>query len=224
MMMNTRQPWRLSAVALLFAPAMFAATVSMTLTSAGGNISNGVYVNPYTASINGVSTQVICDDYVDDSYIGESWTADVHTLSDLTNTRWGSQPGLYNEAAWLSIQLLGTSDAATRAAISFAIWGVFVGQAITDFGGPSSAAQTWLNNAASHAQDHFDNVLIYTPNTSYPITCDGHACANTPPQEFLVVRTPEAPAAAFLGLNLAALGALVLFIRRRSFQSPALRA
>src|SRR5258708_38726044 len=132
MMMNTRQPWRLSAIALLFAPAMFAATVSMTLTSAGGNISNGVYVNPYTASINGVSTTVICDDYVDDSYVGESWTADVHTLSDLTNTRWGPQATqLYNEAAWLSIQLLASNDASTRAAISFPIWGVFVGQSIT---------------------------------------------------------------------------------------------
>ena len=93
MMMNTRQPWRLSAVALLFAPAMFAATVSMTLTSAGGNISNGVYVNPYTASINGVSTTVICDDYVDDSYVGESWTADVHTLSDLNQHPMGLAAG-----------------------------------------------------------------------------------------------------------------------------------
>jgi len=42
-------------------------------------------------------------------------------------------PGRYNEAAWLSIQLLGTSDAANKGlAISFCESGVFQsGQAIT---------------------------------------------------------------------------------------------
>src|SRR5262249_46017591 len=99
-----------------------------------------------------------------------TWTAQVHTLSDLSNTLWGPHPDLYNEAAWLSLQLLTTSDPTTRAAISFAIWGVFVPQAITDYG---PAAQTWLNSATAHTHDTFSNVFIYTPDTSYPITCAG---------------------------------------------------
>lgn len=52
----------------------FATTVSVDLTSpgsslAGTNVLNGVYVGAYTATINGVSTPVICDDFSDDSYI-----------------------------------------------------------------------------------------------------------------------------------------------------------
>src|SRR5262249_41929699 len=123
-----------------------------------------------------------------------------------------------NEAACLSLQLLATSDPTTRAAISFAIWGVFVPQAITDYG---PAAQSWLNSAMAHTHDTFSNVFIYTPDTSYPITCNGGLCEHTPPQEFIVVRPPEAPSFAFLALDLVAFAAVVLLFRRRSPQTAA---
>ena len=56
-------------------------SVQMTLTAppSGGVLwNNQVYVDPYTATINGVqSVPVICDDFTDDTYSWESWTANV---------------------------------------------------------------------------------------------------------------------------------------------------
>ena len=72
-----------SAATLLFlAPSALAdGTATMTLTGAGINSLDGVLIGPYTATINGVSTPVICDDYGDESYIPEAWTAYVSALS-----------------------------------------------------------------------------------------------------------------------------------------------
>ena len=54
-----------------------AAPVNMTLTGAGSNVLAGVYIGPYTALINGQSFNVICDDFLAETYLNESWTANV---------------------------------------------------------------------------------------------------------------------------------------------------
>ncbi len=57
-----------------------ASSACMNLLNAGytGGFA-GVYVGPYTASINGgTPTAVICDDYLDESYVPEYWTADIY--------------------------------------------------------------------------------------------------------------------------------------------------
>lgn len=67
----------------------FALADSMTLTSASSNVMAGVYVGGYTANINGISTIVICDDFKDDSFINESWTATMNSPGSLGSTIWG---------------------------------------------------------------------------------------------------------------------------------------
>src|SRR5438552_4612156 len=86
-----------------------------TLTSAGKNVCDGVYISPYFATVNGATnTPIVGDDFRDDSYLNNSWTADIQPFSNLSNsfanTAWGAVPGvtlkLYEEAAWLTMALL----------------------------------------------------------------------------------------------------------------------
>src|ERR1700691_2444139 len=89
---------------LCIAPSAFADTASMDLTGAGSNVMDGVYIGPYTATINGVSTPVICDDFADESYIGEAWTANISTFADsLANVKFTAAPETanYEEASYL---------------------------------------------------------------------------------------------------------------------------
>lgn len=207
----------------------FGDTVNITLTSAGSNVLAGVYVNPYTATINGVSSTVICDDFSADTYIGESWTADVHTFGDLSNTKFGKMygaaaEGLYNQAAWLSLQLLSTSNNTVRRAISYAIWGTMDANAMAYLASkaPSYVAATtsWMNQAQTQtfSAGQFSNFLIYTPNLNYPITCNGGPCPTIPPQELLAIRASESSAVMLLVFNLMAVAAIAVVFRRRLVQ------
>lgn len=203
-----------AAAVLLFAPSALADTASMLLTGVGPNgAMGGVFVGPYVGTINGVSTPIVCDDYVDESYLNESWTANVTTLADLTGIKWGGLSNattLYEEAAWLTGKL-ATASPSQAGDIQFAIWAIFDPSAIN---GLSSGDQLVVEGLVTQAQSQtfwtgeFANILIYTANTSDPILCNGQACANTPPQEF-IVQTPEPGAAMLLlvGLSVIAIGA-----------------
>jgi hypothetical protein len=198
MMRTTRNLWlALGAVLLCFAPcALGQGQVNIDLTSAGNNVMDGVYVGPYNATVNGKSTQIICDDFVDDSYVGESWTANVTTLSNLNGTKWGGMANatqLYDEAAWLATQMLSpvySGNATQVGYLAYALWAVFQPSAVKSWLGATSptwlAVQGWLNFAAAQhfTPNEFANFFLYTPNLSDPITCNGGKCATTPPQEF----------------------------------------
>ena len=50
----------------------------MTLTGLGqGNVMAGVDTSLYAGTINGTPTTIICDDFADDSFMNESWQANV---------------------------------------------------------------------------------------------------------------------------------------------------
>jgi hypothetical protein len=208
------------------------AQVSMTLTGAGSNgVLGNVYIGPYVATIGGVkNVQAICDDFVHDTFLQESWTANV---SSLPNTQ------QYEQAAWLTLQLLNSTSApcngGTNCAgdIQYALWQLMDPTApqgqLTPFDYLNSkgltadlgSAQTFLTNSglsANYSGIDYSRFSLYTPivnNPSYPITCTPSPCASAPPQNFIVVRTPEPPSLAILGLDLSALGALVFFLKRR---------
>ncbi len=189
----------------------------MLLTGAGNNGAlGGDDVGPYTVTINGVSTTVICDDYDDESYIGETWTANVTTLSSLGGTKWvdlGNSTNLYDEAAWLSLNLLSAGPG-QAGDIQFAIWTLFDPNALNGLSaGDQANVLWWINDAQGQtfSSGEFANVLIYTPNITDPIRCDGNYCANTPPQEFIVV----SPEPSELILTLAGLLAVAVAFRRK---------
>jgi len=147
-----QKSWYLAAVALAL---MFLATgplaaqpptTTFNLTGVGsGENWAGVYTSPYSGNINGGPTiPVICDDFADDSYVPESWTAYVTSLSSLSSgstdgyLKWagatvGSAPPLnqvaaYTVAAVLAVEILqntAPADATTEIELSYAMWALF---------------------------------------------------------------------------------------------------
>src|SRR5580704_4264806 len=108
--------WKLglaiAAAVVCFAPnALADGATTLNLTSAGSNVyDNAVYIGPYYAQIGGssTSTPVICDDYVDDSYVPETWNANGTNEASITGTttglKYGDNTALYNELAYLATQ------------------------------------------------------------------------------------------------------------------------
>jgi hypothetical protein len=191
-----------AAVVLFLAPAAFADRASMTLTGAGSNILNNVYIGPYTVTIGTTSTPVICDDYADESYIPESWTANVSTLSNLTSTNHPGKRTLYDEVAYLTLELLTAPKNSLQAAeIQYAIWDVFDAQAFTDLKNFSVTDYNAANWYLTDAQANYSSLttaqlagfLIYTPNTNFAITCGNSACANTPRRNSSSTRPSRPP-------------------------------
>lgn len=133
-------------------------TVTFFLNGAaiGGSL-DGVYTSPYQAQLDGNPTEVpvICDDFANNSYVPETWTAYVTNLSsaiDGTNTpnelKWNNADSsgnvvvgantyagwnldqilAYDVSAYLAVQIMQTSvPSATTASedYSYAMWELF---------------------------------------------------------------------------------------------------
>lgn len=230
----TRTLW-LAAVSLVgFAPHALAQTVTMEVTNPGNNVLGGVYVGPYYATIGGeTNVPVICDDFVDETYVDSPWSATVTTvaangatwMSQSLNLSASAKAADYSEAAYLAEQLVSPSVTCPSVAdctgdIQYAIWnifdpstsllGIYLSGPLSYISGNDLAnakywqqqAQTlYKNNVLSTSQ--FSNVTVYSP---YPAG---------PPQEFLRVNTPEAPALATLGVDLLLFAVVAFTIRRK---------
>jgi len=237
-----KQYWYLLAVAvLLFAPASFAQTVTMTLTGVNGANDGGVYTDPYYGTITSAagtsSGAIICDDYADESLIGQTWTAVATNLTSAGTTsntlKWMGTNGvstqtLYNAIASLATTMLTKPAGAAQEAYSFAIWELTFLYGKSNGGTPSTvdpfstlaatdpvlaAAQALLLNP--FATNGLLNAGTYTPGEFSYVTI--YTPTNVgPPQEFITV--PEASTVAMLGVDLLGLLALGFFFRRRGMQ------
>jgi hypothetical protein len=220
MINSTQKWWGVAALALLcFAPCAFANS-SLTMTGAGNNVMEGVYVGPYYATVNGAAnTPVICDDFADESYIGHSWNFTANNFSSLGSALWGNQTANYDAAAWLTLQMLSLNSNPNNATqvgyLSYAIWSLFDQNALN---GLNSTQQTGVNSwlglvPLNLTPGQFANFVILTPQgcTGGPGSCPG--------QEFMTVVPEGGSAAIYLLLaGLSCFGAM-LFRRRR--QAPA---
>jgi len=218
--------WYVAATALLslcFVPATSRAQNTMTLTSGGNFVLDGVYVGPYSATINGVSTQIVCDDYDDETYLNETWQAYTSSFPDPTNTYMENNHGAtqqgYNEVAWLTQQLFAQVNApgATNSSVGdvqFALWAIFGGESILNnlSGSDYTNALNWYNEAQGYENTSASGFTVYSWNGSTP-TCGNGYCP-PPPQEFLVA-TPEASQAGTLAADLLLFAVAVLVLRRR---------
>lgn len=207
--------------------AMAQTQANMKLTNPGGNVLAGIYVGPYYATINNTpNVPIICDDFTDETYVGESWTANVTTVASGDPTWISQRQGLsstaqsadYAEVAFLAEQLMNPattcqkSQADCAGDIQFAIWNIF------DPGPPLSLlsgndwinANAWLNAATTAYADKeispslYSNVLVYSP------------AGGGPPQEFIMVQTPEPGLASLLSVDLLTLAGVVFLMHRRS--------
>lgn len=223
--------WKIAVVAavlgLCSASSVFADTTTMVLTSPGSNVyDNAVYIGPYYAQIGGsaTSTPVICDDYVDESYVPESWTAYVTPENNLTLNnqgatsvlKFGDNQSLYNELAYLATQLIANQgNTAVVDAIQFAMWDLGVksqGGSITNLPLPAGTSG-WETTAAGYTNTIFSNVTIYSFDAC--TTTVSSPCSTTnPPQEFMAVNTPEPSTILMLALGLS--GLLVLWRRKKT--------
>jgi hypothetical protein len=213
----------LTAIAVLFfASASFAQTTTqISITGVGDNASlDGVYVDPYNATIgtgsSAVSTYAICDDWSDNTSIGQTWTANVINLATAGNSSkgtplFGNNQGLYNELAWLGTQLLANPiDATNQDAISFAIWELtyssypYSKDPYPSLGAEQSAVDAELALAGAHTNFNGAGWEILTPTPG----------GVGEPQEFLVY-TPESSATVLFGADMFGLLGLVFFFRRR---------
>jgi hypothetical protein len=176
------------ALALLATTALLAQEpVTFNLNSLGsGSTLASAYTSPYTGSINGGPTiDVICDDFADNTFDPEEWTAYETQLSSLTSgtpdstLKWlgnGStitvdgqnlnQFQAYSVAAVLAVELLASSPGSQlQEDLSYAMWGLF------DPTGTSSdpGAFTWLGDNGdttdlSNAVAELNNAVSYVLN------------------------------------------------------------
>lgn len=195
---------------------------NFTLTSTGiNNIYDNIFTSPYGASINTVPTAVICDDFADDVFVGENWLVTSSTVANLaSNVKWAgvaNEQQLYNAAA----SLAETLNAGNTDVVSYAIWAVFDPTDVYSYLGAANpilgSVQSLVSAAetATYTPGEFADVSVYTavPGSQIPVI-DG------PPQEFLVVHTPEPSSVSSLAGDFLGLAAFVAVFRRRIF-SPA---
>ena len=222
-------------VMLFLAPSAFG-QANLYLNDAGNNVMDGVYVGPYNATINGTSgQQIICDDFADDTNVGESWLASVTTLSNLSATKWGSSQaggsllgGSYSslqgyEAMMaLSSQMLGNKNATQVGYLAYAVWSIFDAGAVYSWlvtHGDAAAWSTVQSMAAaalkgSYSIAQFAGWEIFTPTKCFS-NCSG---SSGMPQEFLEL-VPEGGTA--MGYLLVALFSclMAMVYRRRQVQA-----
>jgi hypothetical protein len=159
----------LAAGILLFGASGGFATTTFTLKSAGPTNLGGVYTSPYTATITGVNgtVPVICDDFVDDVWVNESWTVTGTSLAQLpylgasspvlwdTGATATTQVTDYITAAILAEQLMTLSPSSSQAELlSYAIWDVFDLSASSVLGATTNntVLNTYLKPAQAQAQ------------------------------------------------------------------------
>lgn len=172
--------------AMYLAPALFAQNTSMYFNGGyqGNNWTYGsetVGTGFYDGSINGVQVGpgqaggpgMICDDFNDNIYAGEHWTANGVSAASLTSSSIGQTlfGGLgvqgYGELAYLAYQMLSHPgmDGATQAAYSEAIWALTGGVNPASLGTTAYGLyQGVLSGTENLTQAQLASLWIYTPN------------------------------------------------------------
>jgi len=173
----------MAAAVMVFAAPSFAQNMDLTGVGNGAVVSNssagfGVYVDPYTATVNGVAgASVICDDWSNNSYLNETWTATATSVASLnsgptTTVLFSGAPAstsptlpavsqavLYDEAAWLASNLLANpTNYGTQVSVSFAIWELT--QNATGSANESPTAYSFLQGSNASAYQSTVNSLL----------------------------------------------------------------
>jgi len=189
-------------------------SVSLTLNNGGNDVMGGVYVGPYNFTTgSGQSLQLICDDFKDEVYPGESWTAITSTFPSLSNVVPLGTQTQYEEVAWLVEQMSqNMGNPTTVGEIQWAIWAVFDPSILTPGGDPYGSISPyltgidgWLDQAempSNYANGNYSNLTIYTPASD--------PAGYGPPQEYVGVPEPSSLALLVTGM----LALMLLVIRR----------
>jgi hypothetical protein len=118
---------------VVFLASLVGAQTSVTVTGVGSGASyDGIYLSPYYATVGGVTNvPVICDDFADESILGNKYNASVTQFSGIngTNTSWGiagANIALYGAVGYLAQQVLAQTPGSKQQIIdTYALWAVF---------------------------------------------------------------------------------------------------
>jgi hypothetical protein len=109
--------------------ATFVTATPVTLTSAGSLIVGNAYISPYTLDVGDTDYAAECFDLFDQSYVGQSWQANLLTLSDPTELYFQSSPNYlldYEAEIWIFNQATKPGIvAAQQTALQYAAWSLF---------------------------------------------------------------------------------------------------
>jgi hypothetical protein len=219
----------MSLVLALSALPVFADTVKLTGTGPGNN-SGGVYTYPYIFTVNGVTNvPLMCDSFLNEVYVGETWTANVNPITSAGNAGsasaglYASNPNsqnLYDAAGLIYLGALGKGPLAGTAGITslstglanWAIWDLF-DPGITDPYGTLPFSLSTLNSLDNTALSDVGaykgllaDVVVYTPlsGTQQP-------AGDGVPQEYIGM-VPEPSSLLMMGSGVLGLAG---FARRR---------
>ena len=211
---------RLLVTALFLSSIALAATASaddVTFIGATGSVVGGVYVAPYqlqdSGILGGATINVICDDFSDDVFPGETWNAQIENFSSNgtpgNGALFAALPNstmLYDDAVYLySESLNGSADAG---GVNYAIWGLFDPSVVTGAAYASTDAATLLAGITPSELNSFDFSAYEL------ITPTGNGSTGSRPQEY-IYQTPEPSSLLLLSSGLIGLG----FMKRKVFQS-----
>jgi hypothetical protein len=140
-------------------------TVTMKLTSVGGNNAGGVYTYPYYFSISGGKpVALICDSYDNEVVVGETWKANVTSLLSGAGL-FGSQLVDYKAAGLIFKSILRGSLNANAG--NFAIWGLFSqnakNNAFFQSSGAAGIESQYIALAATASNSAYAGLVLYTP-------------------------------------------------------------
>ena len=214
---------RLTALVLAFfglTSQLQADTNLVNVTFTGGSIAySGYYVGPYNFMLNNTvqgnqSVALVCMDFTNEIYGGETWQATISTFDDISLTRNPDSLQTYEEAGWLYDY--GVANPSQWGAANYAIWAILAPSQTEANGGWSTAAANLLAEAQAQTftPGEFSNLAIMTPTTPGPQEFIGVIPGYSEPANAPAGVNAVPEPSSYFGATLAAAGLWTLFKRR----------
>jgi len=179
----------------------------VNVTFLGGYIAYGsYYVGPYNFILNNTvkgqqNTALVCMNFTNEIYGGETWQATVSTFDNISLTRNPTQLSDYEEVGWL--YNYGVANPSQWGPVNYAIWSIFAPNQTRADGGWSQSAANLLTQAQNQTftSGEFANLAILTPTTSGPQEFIGTISGYTQQNPGAPAATPEPGTLALAGIG-----------------------